>query len=143
MNKQERMMKMKEKVLRKLERDGVKYNVKAKGEGKLIVVENGEVIGELGLPIPQKEFLSVLVKDLSENAHNMIPDKNVSIENFNDFPETDVPDLDSNIKYSINFKEFKISPLNKTIISISNKNSNISNNDVLDTSDSMMMLGAA
>lgn len=82
MNREERKRKMKEKLIQKLERDGVEYTIGAKGEGKLIVVEDGKVIGELGSPLPQEEILSILVNSSSEPESEPISYEDIYFESF-------------------------------------------------------------
>lgn len=82
MNREERKRKMKEKLIQKLERDGVDYTIGAKGEGKLIVVENGKVLGELGSPLPQEEILSILVGSPQESEVEPILSEDILVENF-------------------------------------------------------------
>ncbi|WP_149038965.1 hypothetical protein, partial [Exiguobacterium sp. SH31] len=82
MNREERKRKMKEKLIQKLERDGVDYTIGAKGEGKLIVIEDGKVLGELGSPLPQEEIISILVRSSQESEVEPILSEDILVENF-------------------------------------------------------------
>jgi len=81
-NREEMKRRMKEKLIQKLERDGVDYTIGAKGEGKLIVVENGKVLGELGAPLPKEEILTILLSASSEPETEPILSEDIFIEDF-------------------------------------------------------------
>lgn len=142
MNREERKRKMKEKLIQKLERDGVDYTIGAKGEGKLIVVEDGIVLGELGSPLPQEEILSILVASSQETEVEPILSEDIHIEDFYTMLISDngsIEDIGLFYEHVISSLEIKIERSNKMSIRIENHVSKEFSADIQDQT----MLGAA
>lgn len=142
MNREERKRRMKEKLIQKLERDGVEYTIGARGEGKLIVVEDGKVIGELGSPLPQEEILSILVNTSSEPECEPILYEHIYFESFYDMLVSNCGSLkeislfDEHVTPNL---EIKIESSSKMSIRIENRVSKEFSADIQDET----MLGAA